>query len=126
MIRIFLAFLSFLISCKTFGQLDDSVKVTYIANSGYFLETGNKNYLIDAVFSDCIGKYDCPDASILAKMINGQRPFDKVDFVLVTHNHPDHVNDSLIVEMLRKRDDFTLIVPQQVYSVMNNRIDIAI
>lgn len=111
MIRVFSVILSFLVFCNAFGQKDDSVRVTYIANSGYFIETGSKNILIDAVFTDCIDRYSCPDSSLIERMIISKQTFEHIDFVLITHNHPDHVNDSLVVEMLQKRDDFELIIP---------------
>ena len=125
MIRLFSIILSFLVFCNAFGQKDDSVRVTYIANSGYFIEIGSNNILIDAVFSDCIGKYGCPDSSLIERMINSKQPFEHIDFVLITHNHPDHVKDSLVVEMLQKRNDFEILMPQQVYSSIARRTDLS-
>ncbi len=125
MIKYFSLIIPLLIFSSADAQQQDSVRVTFIANSGYFIETGNKNILIDAVFSECVGNYSCPDSLVIENMIHGKHPFEKVDFVLITHNHPDHVNDSLIVEMLRKRNDFNLIVPQQVYSSIKSRSDLS-
>ncbi len=114
-----------LLSIATFAQKSDSVSVTYIANSGYFIESGEKNILIDAVFDQCIRNSACPDSMLISKIINGKPPFEKIDFVMVTHHHPDHINDSLIFEMLRLRNDFELIIPQQVFRSLSDQNDLS-
>jgi L-ascorbate metabolism protein UlaG (beta-lactamase superfamily) len=110
-----------LITTLTFGQKSDSLSVTYIANSAYFIECEDQNILIDAVFNQCIGNYSCPDSLVINKMLCRKSPFENIDFILVTHNHPDHVNDSLLIEMLKMRDDFKLLIPQQVYTQISGK-----
>lgn len=117
--------ISLFICTLSFGQSSDSISVSYIANSGYFIELGDKNVLIDAVFNQCIGTYSCPDSLLIDRMIYGKYPFEKVDLVLITHNHPDHVSDSLLVEMLNKRSDFDLILSQQVFNSIKSRIELS-
>lgn len=119
--RIFSAFFV-LLSTLTFGQHNDSVRVTHIANSGYFIELGDHNILIDAMFNQCVGNYSCPDALLIDKMLHSKSPFERIDFVLVSHHHPDHVNDSLLIEMLKSRDDFKLLIPQQVYTQIEDKL----
>lgn len=109
----------------SFGQNNDSIRITCISNSGYFIELGDKNILIDAIFNQCIGNYSCPDSTLIENMIQGDSPFDKVDFVLVTHNHPDHVEGSLLIKMLQNRSDFELILPQQVYNSIKDKTDLS-
>lgn len=113
----------FICSCA-YGQSTDSVSITYIANSGYFIELGNKNILIDAVFDD-YSNCDRPDSLFADKLFRAENPFNKLDFVLITHNHSDHVSDSLIIELLKRREDFNLILPRQVYLSIEKRESIS-
>ncbi len=107
----------------TYGQVVNQLKATYVANSGYLLETKSKRILVDAVFNECIASYQCPDDSTIARLINSQVPFKQLDFVIVTHHHPDHFNDSLMVELLNARNDFNVICPEQVFQELCNIVD---
>lgn len=102
---------------------NDSIKVTYIANSGCYIELGNKKLLIDAIFNNGLGNYHKPDSLTLAKIMNKQSPFEQLDYVLITHDHPDHVNDSLIVKLVDTRTDFKLLCPDQFYSKIEKQLN---
>lgn len=105
------------ISLISFSQ-QKKVDVTYIANCGFLFENNSKQIIIDALFKDVLHDYLAPHDSIVTKIIKAQKPFDKLHLLLVTHNHGDHFNDSMIVEYLNYNPKNTLIAPSLVVNAI--------
>jgi len=107
----------FLMNCKNVleKQGDErSVKVYYVANEGFLLENNGKKVLIDALFNTGLDRYACPDSSLLSNMIVANSPFEDIDFLIFTHNHPDHFNDSLVYAFMSNHKETQMICPSQV------------
>jgi len=103
-----------------FGQ--KKTDVTYIANAGFMIECDGKKILIDALFNLGWGNYLTPSDSVLSKIINQQAPFNNANLMLVTHNHGDHFNDSMVVAYLNNNPVNVLIAPPMVIdAVRKNR-----
>ena len=82
------------------GQNDTKapLEVTYIANEGFMVSTGSTTILIDALPRS---KYYANTSDTLtARIIDGLAPFERVDYFLVTHDHPDHFNAELMSRFL--------------------------
>jgi CubicO group peptidase (beta-lactamase class C family)/L-ascorbate metabolism protein UlaG (beta-lactamase superfamily) len=92
-----------------FGQ--EKIDVTYIANAGFLIESGGKKILIDALFNNGWDTYLIPADSVVSKIINQQGPFKNVNLMLITHNHEDHFNDSMVVAYLNNNPENILIAP---------------
>jgi len=75
-----------------------TLEVTYIANEGFMIAMGSMKVLIDALPQSKY--YVNPSESTAAKVIDGISPFDKVDYVLVTHDHADHFNADMMSRFL--------------------------
>lgn len=95
-----------------FGQA--RLDVTYIANTGFLVESNGKKILIDALFKNGWGTYLVPADSVLSKITSQQVPFDNANLMLITHNHEDHFNDSLVVEYLNHNPENVLVAPSLV------------
>jgi len=109
--------LLFLMNCNNAFEKQDtdrSVIVHYVANEGFLLENNGKKVLIDALFNTGLDRYACPDSSLLSNMIQANSPFEDIDFLIFTHNHPDHFNDSLAYAFLSKHKETQMICPNQV------------
>jgi L-ascorbate metabolism protein UlaG (beta-lactamase superfamily) len=104
-----LLLLTDLILQPCFGQ--KKIDVTYIANAGFLIESSNKKIIIDALFKNGWNSYLIPADSIVSKIINQQAPFNKVNLLLITHNHEDHFNDSMVVAYLNSNSENVLIGP---------------
>ena len=101
-----------LICLNIFSQrTENKIDVTYIANVGFLIESSGKKLLIDALFKNGWNTYLTPADSIVSKIINQQAPFDKVNLMLITHNHADHFNDSMVVAYLNNNSENILIAP---------------
>lgn len=67
------------------------VDVTYLANEGFFLESGPYSVLIDAFVRESTGGLAALPAEVHRQLANAKPPFDGRTIVLVSHVHPDHV-----------------------------------
>lgn len=104
-----------LISLNLFSQsTEDKIDVTYIANAGFLIERSGKKILIDALFKNGWNNYLIPADSVVSKIINQLAPFNKVNLMLITHNHEDHFNDSMVVAYLNNNSENVLIAPPMV------------
>ena len=75
-----------------------TLEVTYIANEGYMIAMGDTKVLIDALPKSRY--YTNPSDTLAAKVMDGIPPFDKIEYALVTHNHPDHFNAEMTSRFL--------------------------
>ncbi len=82
------------------GQTDKiaALEVTYIANEGFMVSMGSTTILIDALPRSKY--YANPSDALAAKIMNVIPPFERVDYFLVTHDHPDHFNAELMSRFL--------------------------
>lgn len=92
--------------------------LTAIANCGVLLASGDAKILIDALFDKPNPDYRAPAPETLEKIMKGEPPFDGVDLVLVTHNHPDHFDAGLGVRYLEARSDAVLLAPADAVDAM--------
>ena len=94
------------------------VKLTFIANEGVLIETHSHKVLIDALFDNPHPAYAAPSPDILERLETGQPPFDAIDLVLVTHDHPDHFSIRSALRFLKKNPHSKLIAPADCLSLM--------
>lgn len=87
------------------------LSLTYIANCGALVSSGDSKVLIDALFDKPNPEYRAPAAESLDKIMKGAPPFDGVDLVLVTHNHPDHFDARMAVRFLETLPEPLLLAP---------------
>ena len=113
-----------LISPIVFSQnTEHKIEVTYIANAGFLIESSGKKILIDALFNNGWKTYLTPGATVVSRIINQQSPFTKVNLMLITHNHADHFNDSMVVAYLNSNSENILIAPPLVTNAIYNNPD---
>ena len=77
---------------------DGALEVTYIGNEGFMIAMGSTKVLIDS-FPDS-RYYVNPSDSLIARMMDDRPPFNNIDYVLVTHDHPDHFNADMMCRYL--------------------------
>jgi L-ascorbate metabolism protein UlaG (beta-lactamase superfamily) len=87
------------------------LQLTFIANSGVLVSSGDQKVLIDALFDKPNPEYRAPSPEVLDKIMKGEPPFDGVDLVLVTHNHPDHFDASLAARYMETVPGPILLAP---------------
>ena len=67
----------------------DGTRVTIIHNAGFLITVGDKRVLIDAIYTGYPG-------GILKPILESQPPFDGVELIIATHDHPDHFDPELV------------------------------
>lgn len=83
------------------------LEVTYLGNEGYLVAIGDSKVLIDGLFrSDA---YASPSDSTVEAIVAGRPPFDGIDCLLVTHDHPDHFDPGIVGSFLRGHPSVTLL-----------------
>jgi L-ascorbate metabolism protein UlaG (beta-lactamase superfamily) len=87
------------------------LRLTFIANAGVLVSSGDRKVLIDALFDKPNPEYRAPSPAVLDKIMKGEPPFDGVDLVLVTHNHPDHFDASLAARYMETVPGPILLAP---------------
>jgi len=125
---LFVFFLSLLPACEKNSQNkepDNNLMVHYIANEGFLMESSGIKVLIDALFNTGLDRYACPDSVLLSQMILAHSPFEKIDYLFFTHNHPDHFNDSLVYAFLKQHPESIIVCPGQVFDQLKINQNIA-
>jgi L-ascorbate metabolism protein UlaG (beta-lactamase superfamily) len=89
----------------------EPLQLTFIANEGVLVSSGNKKVLIDALFDEPNKEYRAPSPEVVEKMMTGTAPFDGVDLLLVTHNHPDHFDALLVTRYMETVPGPILLAP---------------
>jgi L-ascorbate metabolism protein UlaG (beta-lactamase superfamily) len=96
----------------------DPIKVTYIANAGFLVESSTRKVLIDGLFQEGYGQYLTPTPEVRAQIINRQPPFHDIDLLLVTHGHGDHFDASLVGQQLQQSPNGFLVAPKDAVDFM--------
>lgn len=110
--------LLFLIVLTSFNSNHKECEITYIANAGFLIQSGGVKILIDALHIHGPDVYDKPTIGLLDSIITIKDIFNKINFLVFTHFHPDHFNDSLTIEFLKNHLETHVICPQQVTDVL--------
>ena len=66
------------------------LRVTYVGNEGFLLESSTKRVLMDALYRDGVAGYVILPAERRQKLEAAAPPFDRIDLILASHFHPDH------------------------------------
>ncbi|MGH7599258.1 MAG: MBL fold metallo-hydrolase [bacterium] len=78
-----------------------ALEVTYLANEGFMIVSGDKKVLIDALFREGVGGYAVISPATCALLEQARSPFDGVDVALATHFHDDHFDAEAVLAHLK-------------------------
>jgi L-ascorbate metabolism protein UlaG (beta-lactamase superfamily) len=91
------------------------IRVTYIANEGFLIETDSRRVLVDTLFgNDNIHWCHVPADTTRQQMESAAPPFDAIDLILVTHWHSDHFRAGAVLRHLESNRAGTLVASPQV------------
>lgn len=76
--------------------------VTALDHSGFMLSDGKTKILVDALLEKSKEwPFNAPAPALLGKMEKGEKPFDGVTLLLISHDHNDHYSPEATVRFLR-------------------------
>lgn len=83
--------------------METILRVTLVSNAGLLVEYGGTTLLLDGIY----GKEGHPFSNLppetWRKLTEGEPPFEKIDYLLFTHAHPDHFSPEMTKEYLGKQ-----------------------
>jgi len=91
-----------------------TLEITYIANEGVLISSGDKQVLIDGLHREYQPDYAFLPAAEREKIETAKAPFDKIDLVLVSHMHLDHFHPESVGLHLKHNPKAMLVSSQQV------------
>ena len=89
------------------GQRD--LQFTWLGHTTFLIKIDDKVILTDPMFSQRAGSFGWVSPKRYSKTITSTENLPVVDMVLITHNHPDHLDENSIKALISKTSHF--IVP---------------
>ena len=93
---------------------DNNIVVKALGQTGYYFELGDINILIDPYLSDYVQKKEGDELKRLIPVPVKPEEFNKVDWLLITHDHIDHCDPETIVPLINKFPDLKILGPHPV------------
>jgi len=81
--------------------------ITWIGHATFLIQMGGVNILTDPIFGDSTIFFP----RILPPGIELQA-LPKIDFVIISHNHPDHMDSNSLLALKEKNPEIKILVPQ--------------
>lgn len=99
---------------------DSKLTLTYIANEGFLIETGQKSILIDALFGEKeLGFCDIPTSGAIQAMTAAKDEFAAIDVIAVTHRHLDHFYAPFVAAHLSNNEQGKFISCEQTVDLLS-------
>jgi L-ascorbate metabolism protein UlaG (beta-lactamase superfamily) len=91
-----------------------TLEITYIANEGALIASGEKQVLIDGLHREYKPDYAFLPTPEREKIETAKAPFDKIDLILVSHMHLDHFHPESVGLHMQNNPKTMLVSSQQV------------
>lgn len=82
-------------------------RITWIGHSSFYVQLGGYSILLDPVFGEFSSLYP----RVLPAAL-GADQFPAVDFVVISHNHRDHMDEASLLGIKQKFPHVTVVVPE--------------
>jgi L-ascorbate metabolism protein UlaG (beta-lactamase superfamily) len=91
-----------------------TLEITYIANEGVLVSSGDRQVLIDGLHREYQPAYAFLPPAQREKIETAKVPFDQIDLILVSHPHLDHFHPESVGLHLQHNPKVQLVSSQQV------------
>lgn len=89
----------------------EDLAITLVANAGVLVEYDGVGLLVDGIHHEKGHPFSQVDETDLTRMRQGDYPFTQLDYLLFTHEHPDHCTPQRVLEHVRQRPVKGLFLP---------------
>ena len=83
------------------------------ANAGLLICVNGKKILIDALHNEKTKRFSSVSDSVSRMVISGDGDFEHIDYMIVTHDHPDHVSSLLTNNFLKNHPETHVFAPMR-------------
>jgi L-ascorbate metabolism protein UlaG (beta-lactamase superfamily) len=112
-------FISLIIFTGGITKKGHSIKITYIAQSGVFIESDTIKIFVDALFKgDPHWGYPAPSKELLDSIENAKPPYNNITAFFVTHAHIDHFDPRSLENALLHNPNAVLVTTPEVRNIM--------
>lgn len=92
-------------------------EITFISNEAFMINYNGNKIFIDALYNYTAGGgIFSPDTSIRNRIINNQDQFANAQAFLITHNHPDHYDKTMMMSYLKNNPNAMLVAQPDIIS----------
>jgi L-ascorbate metabolism protein UlaG (beta-lactamase superfamily) len=95
-----------------------TVEITYIANEGVLISSGDKQILIDGLHREYGREYAFLPPAQREQIESAKAPYDEIDLILVSHLHLDHFHPESVGLHLQHNPKALLVSSRQVVDEM--------
>lgn len=96
--------------------MDREVHITLLTNAGLLLEYEGSSFLVDGLFNSGNLPFQNLPESVWSDLLAGKHPFEQIDYLLFTHDHPDHFSEEMTWQYLRHHRVKGVFLPKEVLS----------
>lgn len=90
------------------------VEVTFLANEGFQLRSGQYSILIDAFLRQPVGIFGALPEETHKRLVNALPPYGGLSIVLVSHTHGDHVQPRSLAKFMQRNRQAELLCSEEV------------
>ena len=91
--------------------MNGTLRITLVANAGVLLAYDGVTILLDGIFGAEGHPFSHLSEETWQDMLSGRPPFEKIDYLLFTHNHPDHLDCGMVRTFLAHRSVKGVFLP---------------
>ena len=86
-------------SKKIANQITDNITITYINHSSFLIQTQNTNIITDPIYSERASPVSFAGPKRIIEPAIQFQHLPKIDYVLISHNHYDHLDIDTIIKL---------------------------
>ena len=88
------------------------IRVTLLANAGVLIRYRDTALLLDGLFGRKDNPFSLLPPGCREAMLRAEPPFERLDYLLFTHYHPDHFDPEMVQALLERRRVKGLFYPK--------------
>jgi L-ascorbate metabolism protein UlaG (beta-lactamase superfamily) len=92
--------------------MEETLQVTLVANAGLLLRYQGVTLLLDGIYGREGHPFSNLAPDVWERMLHGGPPFEKIDYLLFSHAHPDHFSPEMTMEFLEHRRVKGVFLPE--------------
>lgn len=93
--------------------MSDFIKITLVANAGVYIEYSGFGILVDGIHHEECLPFSQVSKTDLQHIKDGTDIFKNLDYLLFTHEHPDHFTPQYVLEIIKSRSVKGLFLPDE-------------